>query len=280
MDLVPASQFTIEELTDAYNQTRVDYLVPMPMTARRLQEYIEVYDVDLEGSVTALVDGEIGGLCMLGVRGDWGWITRLGVLPTARRRGLGRAMMEYCIEQAALRGIKTVYLEVIEGNTPAHSLFTWLGFEETRRLLILRRPPGLPPEDASPDSGQIEWLDEEEIIERAANRPWRPAWTNHVESLVNAGHVKGLHVIEEDGRGGWVSYQRSALQLKRVIVAPDEGVEVAPAHALLHHLHASFPRLDTIAENVPADAPHLEAFFQHGYVESFARIEMELPLIP
>jgi len=28
--LVPASQFTIEQLTAIYNQTRVDYLLPMP----------------------------------------------------------------------------------------------------------------------------------------------------------------------------------------------------------------------------------------------------------
>jgi hypothetical protein len=30
IELVPASQFTLDELTAAYNQTRVDYIVPMP----------------------------------------------------------------------------------------------------------------------------------------------------------------------------------------------------------------------------------------------------------
>lgn len=32
--LIPTSQFTIEQLTAIYNQTRVDYLVPMPMNAK------------------------------------------------------------------------------------------------------------------------------------------------------------------------------------------------------------------------------------------------------
>ena len=72
-----------------------------------------------------------------------------------------------------------------------------------------------------------------------------------------------------------MSFQKTALQLTRVIIGPDNGSPVAPAYNLLHHLHARFPTLDTVAENVPVDALHLDAFYAHGYVESFARIEME-----
>ena len=54
MKLIPADQFTIEQLTEAYNQTRVDYIVPMPMNAARLQEYIDVYDVELAASWVAV----------------------------------------------------------------------------------------------------------------------------------------------------------------------------------------------------------------------------------
>ena len=37
IELLSAEQFTFQELTDLYNQTRVDYLVPMPMNTARLQ---------------------------------------------------------------------------------------------------------------------------------------------------------------------------------------------------------------------------------------------------
>ena len=40
VEIIPADRYTIEELTDLYNQTRVDYLVPMPMNADRLGEYV------------------------------------------------------------------------------------------------------------------------------------------------------------------------------------------------------------------------------------------------
>ncbi len=279
MELVPASQFTLQQLTDAYNQTRVDYLVPMPMTTQRLQEYITRYDVDMDGSVVAVDEGEIIGLCMLGLRENRSWITRLGVLPTTRRRGIGLALMEHCLTESIRRGSVMAYLEVIVGNTPAHTLFLKLGFRETRKLLVLRRPPGPPPSEPIPPPAQLAWIDHEQVLALAAARPWRPAWTNQIESMGRFQGLQGLHITEQEGgASGWVSFQKSTLQLKDVIIGPDEGFAIAPAYNLLYHLHGTFPALDTIAENVPTHVPHLQDFWAHGYIQSFARVEMELPL--
>ena len=65
---ITASQFSIEDLTEAYNQTRVDYMVPMPMNAARLAEYVDVYDVDMDKSVVAMNGTGMLGLGMLGIR--------------------------------------------------------------------------------------------------------------------------------------------------------------------------------------------------------------------
>lgn len=280
MQLLPASRYTVQQLTDAYNQTRVDYLVPMPMTAKRLDEYIRHFDVDLDRSVVALSDeGDMLGICMLGLREGRAWITRLGVLPNTRRHGAGRAMMEHCLEEAHHVGASMVYLEVIVGNSAAHTLFLRLGFREIRKLLVMRRPPGPPAEEPLPDPAAISWLDPNETIQRAATRPWRPAWTNQIESMANVGEITGLHLAEYTTESsGWVSFQHTTLQLKHIMIGPDEGTKVAPAYSLLYHLHSKFPNLDTIAENIPTHVPHLQAFLAHGYVQSFARVEMELPL--
>ena len=99
-ELRKANTFTIEELTDIYNQTRIDYIVPMPMNTARLNEYIHNYDLDLARSVVALANGDAIGLGMLGVRQDHTWITRLGVVPGKRHYGAGEALMRYLIEQS------------------------------------------------------------------------------------------------------------------------------------------------------------------------------------
>ena len=93
MELIPATEFTLQELADAYNETRIDYIIPMPMTVERLQSYIEVYDVDLGSSCAAADRGQILGIGMLGLRARRAWVTRLGVLPSGRRQGVGRAIM-------------------------------------------------------------------------------------------------------------------------------------------------------------------------------------------
>jgi GNAT superfamily N-acetyltransferase len=280
MRLVPASQFSIQELTAAYNQTRVDYLVPMPMTARRLGEYIADYDVLLDASVVAMEKKRILGLCMLGLRGRNGWLTRLGVLPNSRRRGTGRAMVEYCIQQAHQRRVKVIYLEVIAGNEPAHELFLNFGFEETRRLLVLRRPPGPPPspiEESHLQRLDVMWLSQEQTLAQAQNRKEPQAWLNQTETFVNSGTIKALKIVDpEVEHSGWVSYEQTPLQLRRVLVALDDGVQNGLASNLLYHVHNRFATLDTIAENIPVDAPYLDAYYANGYVDAFARIEMKL----
>ena len=76
------------------------------------------------------------GLVNLGVRGERGWIGGLGVVPSARRRGVGRDLMEAVHDQARARGIRRISLEVIEANEPAFRLYEELGYEMTRWLEI------------------------------------------------------------------------------------------------------------------------------------------------
>ncbi len=279
MKLIPADQLSIEQLTAIYNEARVDYVVPMPMNVARLKAYIQNYDVDLRGSVVAMDGSAPLGVCMLALRPAGAWVTRLGVLPSLRRRGAGRAMMEWVIDQARARGAGTVYLEVIFNNPPARALFDGLGFSPMRELLILRRPPA-PSRLSPPLRFPVEWLDASEVLELAAMRPHRSSWINQVESIRNAGQVRGVQLCAPNGMRGWMSYRRAALYLERVIPQSSGGPAHEIALTLLHHLHNRFPTMDTIVENIAVDNVHLQAFYEHGYVEAFRRVEMYLPMQP
>lgn len=276
VDLLPATEFTYEELADAYNQARIDYIVPMPMNAARLREYVEAYDVDLSASVVAMEDGDVLGLSMLGVRSDRTWVTRLGVLPNKRRKGIGQLLMEYHIATAETLDAASVRLEVIKNNVPAHRLFCKLGFEETRELLILRRPPG--PFDVEVPAYELQVLDTQPSLHLLRQRSGDPSWLDETESLANMGHLAMLCVELEDGGCGWIAYQNTALQLSHLVLETEAGDPYDVGCALLHALHTNYSLQDTKAENIPADDPHRRAFEAAGYVEAFRRIEMELDL--
>jgi ribosomal protein S18 acetylase RimI-like enzyme len=270
--LIPASHFTIEELTAIYNQTRVDYMVPMPMNAARLAEYIDIYDVDLEHSLVAMREDEMLGVAMLGVREDRAWLTRLGVIPHTRRSGVGEALTTGLLEHAERLGLNFGMLEVIKNNVPAHRLFLKLGFYEAGELLVLRHPPfSQPVIPMVADAQRLERIEALDLVGR--DRGTQP-WTNQSESLYNAQEVSGMRLMLADGSHGWMVYQRQKFTLTRFAYKTESGNPAEMAYAFLSHLHHQYPRLDTYLENIQVNDPHLPAFYKMGYVESFRRIEM------
>jgi ribosomal protein S18 acetylase RimI-like enzyme len=268
--LIPADQFTVEELTEAYNHTRVDYMVPMPMNAARLREYIYVYDVDMSQSLVALEKNRIIGLGMLARRENRSWITRLGLVANQRGRGTGELLMRGLLANSDQLGIEKNMLEVIKGNKPAHQLFRKLDFQDLRELLIMRRPPGNGLE-AIP---KVVELDQATCLEYLKQRQEEQAWTNQTKSLHQVDAIEGFSVDLPDGCSGWLVYQPTMFNLSRLMFSTSGCDDVRVMKALLTHLHHRYPNTDTYTENIPADDPHLPAFEALGYIETFRRVEM------
>ena len=91
--------------------------------------------------VVALENGAVaayGGMtCVL----DEGAITNIAVLPSFRRRGLGRAIVDALKSEAQKRGITVVFLEVRESNEGAIALYLSEGFSECGKRKGFYRHP-------------------------------------------------------------------------------------------------------------------------------------------
>lgn len=278
--LVTASTFTIEQLTNAYNQTRVDYLVPMPMNAARLAEYIYLYHVDLEASFVALEGETMRGLGMLAERGKRGWITRLGVIPATRRQGVGRALVEALLHMSRQRRQATLQLEVIRNNEPAYNLFAQAGFQPAHELLVLRRPPAT---STLEPQGNAKWLGRDETLKLLAERDDLTTWITETASLARVDQLQALLVAAPDGSSGWLVFHEQkfrglSLMLSRLVLRTLHGEPERVAGNLLAHLYRRFPDLDTQVENIAVADPHLPALRAFGFIESFRRIELRRTL--
>jgi ribosomal protein S18 acetylase RimI-like enzyme len=272
IEIISAVQFTIQELADLYNQTRVDYLVPMPMSADRLAEYIRDFDVDLSCSCVArTADNQVLGLGMLGVRGNRNWITRLGVLPVTRRSGAGAAMMDYMLEKTEALNLKETHLEVIKNNEPAHKLFLKKGFHDTDEYLVMRRAPH---SISEPLIGDINWLGRDEALQTLQTYPNHLTWINAIESMKNSPDVNGMQIQLPDGGRGWLVYHIQKFFLSHLVMYTEQGNPVEVGTQLLLHLYTRYPRMDTYAENILESDPHLPAFHFLAFFENFSRIEM------
>jgi ribosomal protein S18 acetylase RimI-like enzyme len=280
MKLVSADHYSLAQLTEAYNQTRVDYIVPMPMNEARLREYIQCYDVDLSASWVAVEGSIVLGLGMLGIREGRAWITRVGVLPSGRRRGIGRKIIEALLTTAEKRNLGTVWLEVIKGNSPAYELFRSCGFKETRELLVARRPPkpnlnGHDLDDNEFAKGQVTSLDRKDVLELLASRKTKPNWLNENESLWHFEYLSGLRIDLSDQEIGWACFHPKMLQLTNIVVDVIEGDPAIVSSAVLGALHKYYSTQDAIMENLPVSDPIWPGFQAAGYFDSFRRIEMK-----
>lgn len=75
-------------------------------------------------------NGEILGYGGYGAVLDAADIMTIGILPKARRRGLGRCLLDQLIESMAEKEVKKVWLEVRVSNAPAIALYKESGFRE------------------------------------------------------------------------------------------------------------------------------------------------------
>lgn len=272
IELIPAAKFTLQELTDLYNQTRVDYLVPMPMNVDRLAEYIRDFDVDLTRSCVARNgNGQVLGLGMLGVRENRAWVTRLGVLPSTRRSGAGDALMDFMLEKADALGFEETHLEVIKNNQPAHKLFLKKGFLETDEYLVMRRAPKAV---SAPPIGKTKCMDRDEALDVLKAYPHHLTWINAVGSMFNAPDLQGLRIWLPNDNTGWLVYRKQKFFFSHMIMHTKQGDPVEVGTQLLVHLYSQHPRKDTYAENILDRDPHLPAFKKMAFFENFSRIEM------
>ena len=113
-------------------------LVDTPRRAREAEIWVAVDDGQVLGSVTFAPVGsayrEIG-------RDDEGEFRMLAVSPAARGRGIGRALVERCVQRSRELGYAGVRMSSMDVMTGAHRIYERLGFTRA------------PEDDWSPEPG-------------------------------------------------------------------------------------------------------------------------------
>ena len=140
IDLQPAQTLTLAERVALFNAGYEGYVVPLHVEEPMLTLMERSFDVDLDASRVAFRDGEAVGFANLAIRGDEGWIAGVGVVPAARRSGVGEALMRAVHDEARARGLKRVWLEVIVENTGAFALYEKLGYRTVRDVEVWSLP--------------------------------------------------------------------------------------------------------------------------------------------
>jgi len=88
----------------------------------------ELADTELRHYLVAELDGKVVGSAGLLAIGETAQILTVGVLPAARRRGIGERLVQALVAEAGRRRAAEVLLEVRVDNAAARQLYEKLGF--------------------------------------------------------------------------------------------------------------------------------------------------------
>jgi ribosomal protein S18 acetylase RimI-like enzyme len=117
-----------------FNESFSDYVVPFSLTAPQLREICARRAVVFDLSVGAFDGGRLVGFTLNGLDGQVAYDSGTGVVPSHRRQGLARDMMQFILPHLGDAGARRYLLEVVETNSRAVPLYESLGFATTRSL--------------------------------------------------------------------------------------------------------------------------------------------------
>jgi len=271
----PASQFSDEQLADAFNAGYQGYVMPVHVDAAFIRNHVQQHDIDLKASCLAMDGDVVAGIGLLGLRNDRAWIGGIGVDSAFRRQGLGKQMMGHLIEQARSYGVKQVWLEVIESNTPAHNLYLSLGFRDVRRLLVIDRAAHVPdrPDMTTIKGYSVREIGLDEALEAiAVGRPALNSWQRQAESLRRTSDLRGWAVAKDGNPVAWGAAVVNADAVRWF----DIGGDADGMRALVAHFHAAHPYASGRLVNLASDDPAWPIFESAGYNLWLAQFEMVL----
>lgn len=212
LHLRPALEFDLRCLADIFSSGFEGYFVPITESPEGLAARLRYDNIDLALSHVALLDERAVGVIFVAVRGWRCRIAGMGVAAEARRRGVGRRLMEVVVAQCRALGLRRMVLEVIESNEPALALYRDLGFETLRRLVgydLRARSSQLSAQERR-DAAALEAVDPGEVGRRIAleadgDLPWQLAaetFGARGTSLSGAQlHGKAFALVHDQGEG-------------------------------------------------------------------------------
>ena len=253
IELHAASSLTPGERAELNNAAFEGYFVPFHVDERAVLAMTKWFDLDVDASRIAARDGEPVGFGMLGVRGENAWIGGVGVVPAARRAGVGEALMRALHDEARARGVRRVWLEVIVENTGAVALYEKLGYELVQDVELWTLPGAEGARDGrevSPDEVRAQLPEKHE--------PWQRA----DETLAHYDDVRGL-VTET---GAMLFCVRSTAQLQQYAGDPEPLLRALRTYK------------DVYLLNLPADDPAAAVLRDLGGTVTVRQHEMVLDL--
>ena len=120
------SDFDVDPSTTILGDPTLNYMY-QTYQQQRAAYFVALWNEQIVGGCgIRQLDGTDENICEL---------QRMFLLPEARRKGIGKALMEHCLQKAHAFGYEKIYLETLSQMHEARSLYSRFGFEAIPQAL-------------------------------------------------------------------------------------------------------------------------------------------------
>ncbi len=217
------SEDAFDQLFATFSEAFSDYVFPFALTETQFRNHLNLNAVDLSRTVGCYEDDRLVGFSLNGF-GNWHGRSTVydagtGVIPSARRKGISRAMFEAMLPGFKAAGHEHFLLEVITANAGAIRLYETLDFATTRELALLQCDGSVKPAVTSPaaELRDIEHPDWERL-----RTFWdgSPSWQNSPEAVERSRAMKRIiGAFDGDKCVGYIVFSGNFGRIAQVAVA-------------------------------------------------------------
>ena len=199
-----------------------------------------------------------------------------GVLPKCQKQGFGDLLMTECLAAFQKKKIQTLWLEVLEDNTAALTLYDKHGFVPTRKLLCFRRDKIK--SGAVRNDLEIRPATQWQRAKYEAFSNYENAFIDRFPHLV---HNKNHELVLEAYSGdlvGFIIFQPHIGRISQLAVIEGHRREKV-ASTLVYHAQRYCPSLPLTVMNVPEGRKDMTGFLEsRGFQNQISQIEMKKEL--
>lgn len=265
----------LDDLIDAQNDIFSDYIIQIRSSRHFFVEFLRSVGGDLANVLVAMEGDSIVGYINPVIDKDEGWIGGLGVIPAYRSQGIAKRLMGAAEDLCRKQGVRTVLLEVIEGNTRAQKLYEGLGYTVVRKYLSAEGRPirfeGYGPEPRHASLPEVLALHDSSYRDTCWQRRKTEALVQSAKGAENFKVEGGFVVVRSIDTNGFIPF------LGVVPERRGKGIGTALAKFALTRLHDA-GAFKVAVYNVNEDLPTTRLLDMFDFKVTMKQIEMRKAL--
>lgn len=269
---------TQEQLLACFNEAFSAYIIPLQLSAELFAWKLKSENFNPELSVGAFDGDMLVGFILhctdeqfeKGIVYNGG----TGVLEAYRGQQITRKMYEYALPLLKDKGYHTAFLEVIEGNEPAHQSYLKAGFVTQRVLACFKGNVAVSKYHNDLEVEEVHT----DLYTFKSMATTIPSWQNAHHTLNRVADTLIIYQGRLNGETvAYLVYNPILKRIHQLAVSPScrrQGI----GSAMMHHLQSKHPELISVINVDSNDAASL-AFLEHsGLDRSINLFEMEMPI--